>query len=106
MIRRPPRSTLFPYTTLFRSNTSLTTLTETSLFTAATENLRSSQGLVAHEMAHQWFGDLVTCKDWSHIWLNEGFATYYALLYDEHRNGRDSMLYGLYCDARQILSMT
>ena len=52
--------------------------------------------MIAHELAHQWFGDFVTCKDWSHIWLNEGFATYYDLLYDEHKNGRDSMLYDLY----------
>lgn len=87
-------------------NTSVTTLTERTLFTSATENIRSSDGLISHEMAHQWFGDLVTCKDWSDIWLNEGFATYYALLYDGHKNGPDSMLYGAYKTARSILAVT
>jgi len=48
-------------------NTSCTTLTDNTLFTDATENIRNSEGLIAHEMAHQWFGDLVTCKDWSQI---------------------------------------
>ena len=51
-------------------NTTITTLTENTLHTSDTENLRSSRGLVAHELAHQWFGDLVTCKDWSHLWLD------------------------------------
>jgi len=87
-------------------NTSLTTLTDRTLFTVATENIRNSEGLTSHEMAHQWFGDLVTCKDWSHLWLNEGFASYYALLYDGHKNGRDSMLYGLFQTSRSILSVT
>ncbi len=85
-------------------NTTLTILGDGTLFTEATENIRSSQGLVAHELAHQWFGDYVTCKDWSHLWLNEGFATYYDGLYDGHKNGRDSMLYGLYTTARQVVS--
>lgn len=83
-------------------NTSITTLTDHTLFTEKSENLRSSEGLMSHELVHQWFGDLVTCKDWSHLWLNEGFATYYAHLYDGFANGRDSMLYGLYHDARGI----
>jgi len=77
-------------------NTSLTILGHGTLFTKETENIRSSQSLVAHELVHQWFGDYVTCKDWSHLWLNEGFAVYYEELYDGHKNGRDSMLYGLY----------
>ncbi len=87
-------------------NTSITTLTDRMLFRKETENLRNSEGLCSHELAHQWFGDLVTCKDWSHLWLNEGFATFYALLYDEHKNGRDSMLYGLYGSSKRITGVT
>ena len=84
-------------------NTTLTILTDDTLFTAETENIHSSQSLVAHELVHQWFGDYVTCKDWSHVWLNEGFATYYEDLYDGHKNGRDSMLYGLYQTAQWLV---
>ncbi|HWH72469.1 MAG TPA: M1 family metallopeptidase, partial [Candidatus Sulfotelmatobacter sp.] len=87
-------------------NTSATTLTDRTLFTAATENIHTSEGLISHELAHQWFGDLVTCKDWSHLWLNEGFATYYESLYEAHKHGREAMLYELYQRARQITGMT
>ncbi len=81
-------------------NTTLTTLTENTIFSCQSENLRSSRQLDAHELAHQWFGDYVTCKDWSHLWLNEGFATYYTHLYEGHKFGRDAMLFGLYKDAQ------
>lgn len=47
--------------------------------------------LVAHELAHQWFGDLVTCVDWAHAWLNEAFATYFQALYLEKTRGVDTM---------------
>jgi aminopeptidase N len=51
--------------------------------------------LVAHEIAHQWFGDAVTEKDWDDAWLSEGFATYFTLLYTEHYDGRDAFVVGL-----------
>jgi aminopeptidase N len=81
-------------------NTTLTTLTQRAVFSDDVENTRSSRSLVAHEMAHQWFGDYVTCKDWSQLWLNESFATYYALLYEGHKFGRDAMQYEQYLDAQ------
>jgi aminopeptidase N len=48
--------------------------------------------LIAHELAHQWWGNLVTCQDWTHFWLNEGFASFMADAYDEHRFGRNVYL--------------
>ncbi|HJZ88586.1 MAG TPA: M1 family aminopeptidase, partial [Polyangia bacterium] len=52
---------------------------------------QTSESLVAHELAHQWFGDLLTCRSWDHLWLNEAFATYFEVLYAEHLRGRDEL---------------
>jgi aminopeptidase N len=48
--------------------------------------------LGAHEFAHQWWGNMVTCRDWNHFWLNEGTATFMAAAYLEHRFGRETYL--------------
>lgn len=60
----------------------------------------NSDGLCAHELAHQWFGDLITCKDWSHAWLNESFATYFDALFMEHDKGKDEFDYEMYQNAQ------
>jgi aminopeptidase N len=52
-------------------------------------------GLIAHETAHQWFGDAVTEREWSHVWLSEGFATYFAQLYVEHSEGDSAFRNGM-----------
>ena len=51
--------------------------------------------LIAHEMAHQYFGDAVTEADWDHVWLSEGFATYFALLHQEFADGHDAFVDGV-----------
>ncbi|MBP6002756.1 MAG: hypothetical protein KA746_04905 [Pyrinomonadaceae bacterium] len=52
-----------------------------------------SEGLQSHELAHQWFGDYVTCRDWGQIWLNESFATYMQAMWTEKLKGHDEFLY-------------
>lgn len=63
-----------------------------------------SESVCAHELAHQWFGDLITCKDWSHGWLNEGFATYFDALFLEHDLGKDEFVYEMYQNAREYFN--
>jgi aminopeptidase N len=60
---------------------------------------------VVHETAHQWFGDAVTESDWNDVWLSEGFATYFTLLYTEHAAGRDAFLDGLRRSRDRVLQL-
>lgn len=61
------------------------------------------RNVVIHEIAHQWFGNAVTESDWDDVWLSEGFATYFTLLYIEHAYGRDEFMSGLADSRRRIL---
>lgn len=62
------------------------------------------EGTVAHEIAHQWFGDSITEADWHHLWLSEGFATYFGNIFFERADGRDKFLELMREDREQYLA--
>jgi aminopeptidase N len=82
-------------------NTSATTMGERALHDERSILDSDSDGLIAHEMAHQWWGDLLTCRDWAHIWLNEGFATYFEAMWTEYDLGPDEFAYEMERNADQ-----
>jgi len=86
-------------------NTSTTLLTDRCLLDerASLDN-RMSESLVAHELAHQWFGDLVVIKHWSHAWLKEGMASYSEVLWTEQQYGADDAAYYLLLESRSYLA--
>ncbi len=70
-------------------NVTATTLNDYVLYDQRSGIDFNSEGLIAHELAHQWFGDLVTCRSWLHTWLNESFATYFEGMFREFNDGED-----------------
>jgi aminopeptidase N len=79
-------------------NTTATTMYEHILLDERAAIDVTSDDLVAHELAHQWFGDYVTCRAWYEGWLNEGFATFFEHVWREKRLGRDEYDFGLKVD--------
>ncbi|MGB3511509.1 MAG: M1 family metallopeptidase [Microcoleaceae cyanobacterium] len=86
-------------------NTSTTLLTDRCLLDerAAIDN-RNSESLVAHELAHQWFGDLVVIKHWSHAWIKEGMASYTEVLWTAKEYGQEDAAYYLLKEARSYIT--
>jgi aminopeptidase N len=71
-------------------NVTATTETERTLHTEDQDADFTSDDLVSHELAHQWFGDLISCRSWDQTWLSEGFADYFAALWNGHAHGADA----------------
>jgi aminopeptidase N len=86
-------------------NTSTTLLTDRCLLDerALLDN-RNTESLVVHELAHQWFGDLLVIKHWSHAWIKEGMASYSEVMWTEHEYGADDAAYYRLLEARSYLS--
>ncbi len=86
-------------------NTSTTLLTDRCLLDerASLDNL-NTESLVVHELAHQWFGDLLVIKHWSHAWIKEGMASYSEVMWTEHEYGSQEAAYYRLQEARSYFS--
>lgn len=85
-------------------NITATTMADTEIFMADTEfGQQLVMDLVSHELAHSWFGDLVTCRNWAELWLNEGFATFMEAAYRESIMGREAYIAKVRSDAAQYM---
>jgi aminopeptidase N len=74
-------------------NITATTHADSEILSGNTKEAQlATENLISHELAHSWFGNLVTCKDWSELWLNEGFATFMEAVFREHEAGREAYL--------------
>jgi aminopeptidase N len=85
-------------------NTTATTLTDQAVLDERAALDHDMDALVSHELAHQWWGDLVTCREWSEGWLNEGFATYFEYVWRLQHKGRDEADVELLGDAESYLA--
>ncbi len=86
-------------------NITATTMADTEIFLANYPFGQSAvENLVSHEAAHSWFGNLVTCKNWAELWLNEGFATFMEAAYLEKMYGRSAYMAKVVSDAETFLA--
>jgi aminopeptidase N len=87
-------------------STNATVISQDTLHDEKGDKDFSSEWLIAHEAAHQWWGDLLTMRDWTHTWLNESFATYYEYLYMRHLLGEEEGAVNLLSKKQTYLAET
>jgi aminopeptidase N len=85
-------------------NTAATFIRESTFTEQPSPGPGSLDGLIAHELAHQWFGNLITCRSWSHLWLNEGLATYAEALWREHAETPEAYLAEVRAATRSLIA--
>jgi len=85
-------------------NTTATFQTDRVIFDERAGLDFDADGLVSHELAHMWFGDLVTCRSWDQAWLQEGFATFMEVIWKRHHKGEDEALHAVLQNRRAYLS--
>jgi len=86
-------------------NITATTMADSEIFLAGNPLFGGAvEDLVSHELAHSWFGNLVTCKNWAELWLNEGFATFLEAVSREKLYGREAYIYKVMNDAERFLA--
>ncbi|MGD9560961.1 MAG: M1 family metallopeptidase [Pyrinomonadaceae bacterium] len=83
-------------------NITATTMADSEIFLVNTPFGGAVEDLVSHELAHSWFGNLVTCRNWAELWLNEGFATFMEAAYREKAYGRKAYIFKIIGDAEQF----
>ena len=83
-------------------NTTVTTMFQDCIVDERAAIGSTLDGLVAHELAHQWFGDHTTCEDWSHLWLNEGFATFLDHAWHEAYHGPEEYAHEVFTNMRRV----
>lgn len=85
-------------------NVTATTMADTEIFSVEFDGMKDGvTDLVSHELAHSWFGNLVTCRNWAELWLNEGFATFMEAAYRERTRGREDYMASIRSDAANFL---
>lgn len=84
-------------------NITATTHADTDILLNTANAAQATRALVSHELSHSWFGNLVTCKSWKELWLNEGFATFMEASFVEHKEGRDAYMQIMRNTARTYL---